>query len=420
MRKIIRTKSIYRNRRKPRNNLLMAIRIILMIVIAAVLVFVGWSVASPVMKFFSGQLNTSSNTSNVSSSSANLSSSQLKSSTPIVNTNAIRGIYLPKNYIGDLNALGNVISSAKQSGINLAVLDLKGEDGILNYSSKVDAAVKNQLVAANAPDASLAAAKLKDAGITPAARICCFMDPAAPVVMRNMAVLYAANHSYRWIDASNNSWLNPYNSDAQQYIIDIAKDAVADGFKYIVLDDVIFPSTGSPNSSAWFTDSAVTKEEQLRTFVANATQQINAVGGKVIVHMPGMAAIGQANALTGQDQNVFGFNADYISPDLSPSGFGAQAVQIAGKTIISPDLTPAATVSTVAQYINTLIDKTKISTTVPFIQAYTNTSLGNGFYKNYTDDDINGEVTSLKNNGFTSFILYNPSGSYDFTGLKIN
>jgi hypothetical protein len=417
MRKIKRTKSIYRTRRKtnisPRS-------IILPIAISAVLIFVGWSIASPVIKFFSGQLNTSSNTTNVSSASTNLSSSKLQSSSATVNSNSIRGIYLPSNYIGDLNALGNVINNAKQSGINLAILDLKGEDGILNYSSKLDSAVKNQLVAANAPDPTLAVAKLKDAGIQPAARICCFMDPAAPKTadMHNMAVLYSGNHISRWKDASNNLWLNPYNNDAQQYIIDIAKEAVSVGFKYIVLDDVIFPSTGSPNVSAWFTDSTISKEEQLRIFVANATKQINAVGGKVILHMPGMAAIGQANALTGQD-HIFGFSTDYISPDLSPSEFGAKSVQIAGKTIISPDLTPAATVSAVAQYINTLTDKTKIDKTVPFIQAYTNTSLGRGFYKNYTDDDINGEATALKENGFTSFILYNPSGSYDFTGLKI-
>jgi hypothetical protein len=416
MRKIKRSTNIYRTRRKTRNN---PFKLILFIALVAVLIFIGWSIAGPVEKFFSGQLNTSSNTTFLSSALSNISSSQFKSSSTTVNSNSIHGIYLPKNYISDLNALNNVINNAKQTGINLAILDLKGEDGILNYSSKLDSAVKNHLVATNAPDPTLAVAKLKNAGITPAARICCFNDPAAPVVMRNMAVLYSAKHSYRWIDAKKNSWLNPYNDNAQQYIIDIAKEAVANGFKYIVIDGVAFPSTGSPDKSAWFTNSKVSKEEQLRVFVENATKQINAVGGKVILHMPGMAAIMQANALTGQDQNIFGFSADYISPDLSPSEFGAQAVQISGKTIISPDLTPAATVATTAQFIRTLVDKTKINNTVPFIQAYTNKSLGNGFYKNYTDDDINGEAAALKENGFTSFILYNPSGNYDFAGLKL-
>jgi hypothetical protein len=373
-----------------------------------------------VQKFASGQLNNSSNISSVISSSQTVSaSSQLISSSATVNSVSIRGIYLPKNYIGDLNALGTVITSAKQAGINLAILDLKGEDGILNYASKVPDAVKNNLVAPNAPDPEAAVAALTAAGIQPAARICCFMDPAASAAMRNMAVEYAKSHSFRWIDASNQSWLNPYNSDAQQYIIDIAKEAVSDGFKYIVLDDVVFPSTGSPSVSAWYTNTTISKEEQLRVFVQNATQQIDAVGGKVILEMPGISSVGDANALTGQDQNIFQFNADYISPDLSPSGFGAQAVKIASKTILSPDLTPAETVSAAAQYLNTLADKTKISSSIPFIQAYTNTSLGKGFYKNYTDADINGEITSLKQNGFISYILYNPTGSYNFSGLSL-
>jgi hypothetical protein len=417
MRKITRTKSIYRTRHTASISPLMAV---LIIVIAAVLIFVGWSISGPLIKFFSGQLTTtSSGTPPISSASAAPASSQVKSSSEVAASDSIHGIFLPKNYIGDLSGLGNVITGAKNAGVNLVVLDLKAEDGLLNYSSKVDSAVKNHLVAANAPDAALAAAKIKDAGLLPAARITCFQDYAAPAAMKNMAVLYSKNHGTRWKDALNHLWLNPYNNDAQQYIIDIAKEAVSDGFKYIVLDGVIFPSSGNPASFAWFTDSNVSKEEQLRAFVANATKQINAAGGKVIIHMPGMASIGQAAALTGQDQNIFGYTADYISPDLSPSEFGAKAVQIEGKTIISPDLTPAATVSAAAQYIATLADKTKIKSSVPFIQAYTNTSLGSGFYKNYTDDDINGEVTSLKDNGFTSYILYSPTGSYNFTGLKI-
>lgn len=417
MRKIKRSRNIYRSRRQSSNS---PLKIILIILLCAVLLFVGFSIAPVIMKFFSGQLKPP-----ISSVSSNISSAGGKSSKAAVisntntNTNSIHGIFLPKNYIGDLNALDNAITGAKKADINFAILDLKAEDGLLNYSSKFDLAVKNQLVAANAPDSTLAVAKLKAGGITPAARICCFKDPATSVAMRNMAVLYASNHSYRWIDASRNSWLNPYNNDAQQYIIDIAKEAVANGFKYIILDNVEFPSTGSPNTSGWFGDNTIPKEEQLRVFVANATKQINAVGGKVIIHMPGMASISQANVLTGQNQNIFGFNADCFSPDLSPSEFGAQAVQIAGKTIISPDLTPASTVTTTAQFISTLGDKTKINKTIPYIQAYTNTSLGNGFYKNYTDDDINGEADALKANGYTNFILFNPSGNYDYAGLKL-
>jgi hypothetical protein len=416
MRKIKRSRNIYRTRRQSDNN---PLKTILIIVFSVVLLFVGFSIAGPIMKFFSGQLKAPT----TSSAASNITSAGGNSSKPVVSSNtkssSIHGIFLPKNYIGDLNVLDNAIIGAKKADINLAILDLKSEDGILNYSSKIDLAVKNKLVAANAPDSTLATAKLKAAGITAAARICCFKDPATPVSLRDMAVLYAPNHSSRWIDAFNQSWLNPYSDNAQQYIIDIAKEAVSNGFKYIILDDVEFPSSGNPAKYAWFSDSNIPKEEQLRIFVANATKQINAVGGKVIIHMPGMASIGQANALTGQDQNLFGFSADYFSPDLSPSEFGAQAVQIAGKTIISPDLTPAATVAATAQYISTLADKTKLNNTIPFIQAYTNTSLGNGFYKNYISDDINAEAAALKTNGYANFILFNPSGNYDYAGLKL-
>lgn len=410
MYKVKRYKSIYRTKRHHQKS---SLSVILIIVACALFIFVGWSIAGPVQKFFSGNLKpvqTASSKANVNSKKT--SSGKSASSAPAVNTNAVKGIYLPKTYLSDDNALSAAVTSAKNSGFNYAVIDLKSENGFLNYASKVQQAVSSSLIAPNAPDAAKAASKLKAAGITPAARIFCFKDPEAPKTMRDAAVAYGKSTGTLWLDGYGNRWLNPYSDKAQQYIIDIAKEAVSMGYKNIILDGVEFPSAGSPDRTANFgSTNNVSKQQALRNFVAKATQQIHAAGGQVSVSLPGMAAIGQIDTKTGQDQSIFGYGADTVTPNLCPSNFYKSGIQIGTKTITNPDATPGDTVAAVAQYLKQS-NADSLSKSVPFIQAY------NGSNKSYTSSDIISEISALRNAGISSYILYNPNGSYDFNSFK--
>lgn len=417
MMKVKRSKNIYRPRRRISRSPIITI---LLIIGAALLIFIGWSIAGPVQKFLTGNLKpttknkTSAVTAVVNSSATPSKKSVSSAAVTTFGSGSVKGIYLPENYLSDTSSLGSIISSAKTAGINMAVVNLKGEDGILKYNSKNQDAVSGGLVASGAPDCTIAATKLKNAGITPCARICCFKDPAASDAMREAAVAYSGNHGYRWLDASNKSWLNPYSDKAQQYIISIAKEAVSQGYPYILLDGIEFPSTGSPQTSAWYGNTTVSKENMLRTFVATATQQINAAGGKVILHMPAPAAIGTANALTGQDQSLFGFNADYISPDLCPSDFGTNSFTAGSKTIANPVANLGDTVQAVSQLLASQAGETKIKTAVPYLQAFSD-----GGSSPNAASDVNSQLTAIKSAGITSFILYNPKGNYNFSGINL-
>lgn len=407
--------SKHRRGRRRRNPLLA----ILTVLACALLVFVGWSIAGPLQKLFTGQLVLSHPSSSTAASSAESSSSKASSSgsssSAAAGSTELHGLYLPGSFLTDSASLDSLIASCKTAGINTVVIDLKDENGKLYFNSPTASALK--LVGTPVPDAAAAAAKLKANGIEPAARICCVTDSPAAYAIRDAAIKYSGNHSWLWLDASKKAWLNPYSAQASQYIASLAKEAVGMGYKTIYLDNVQFPTT---DNLMWFGDNtASTKEQALTGFVGSVAQAVTQAGGKTSVMMPGNVSIGHGIAVTGQDQSIYSYRSDLLSPMLCPSLLGGGSVQVGtGNTISNPDLAPGETVSAVSAYLKTQATGTLLKSTVPFIQAFTNTNLAGG-NKQYTAADINGEISALKANGISSFILYNPTGVYSLSGVNV-
>lgn len=414
--KIKRTYNIYKVKRHRRKFSARPLIAVLLVAAAALLVFVVWSVAGPIQQYLAGTLKPrrkpqAAVSSAVSAKAASSSKAVVSAAGAGFTAGSLKAIYLPEKFLSDTASLSDVAGRAKAAGVNMAVVNLKGEDGILQYASGVQAAKQNNLIAPGAPDAAAAAAKLKSDGITPCARICCFQDPAASDAMRQDAVLYNGNHGYRWLDGSNKSWLNPYNEDARQYLISIAKEAISKGYTYILFDGVEFPSSGSAGSTTYYGDNLSSKEDALKSFVAEAKQAINAAGGKLIVHVSADASVGRANALTAQDQNIFGLTGDYVSPDICAADF-SDLVTIGPKSFPSPSSDISGFVTAAANLLKTNASG-KIAAAVPYLQAFQNGGTSAGAAK-----DINAQLSAIKNAGISNFVLYNPDGNYDFSGVS--
>lgn len=381
--------------------------VVLGIVAAAALLFVGYSIQKPLMALIQGHYTASAASSAASSPASKgasaASSAAASSATSSASSTAVRGLYLPASALAGGDALNQAISSMQSAGLNTAVLNLKGEDGVVRYASKIAEVQGTSIVASGAPDGSAAAQTLAQHNITPAAEISCFKDPVGAEAMRDAAIKYSGNHSMSWLDPTNR-WLNPYSDKAQQYIIDLATEAVSLGYKQIYLTNLQFP-TG--DTKAYYGDDLSSKEDCLKSFVAKAAQAVEAAGGKLSVVMPGESAVGQGSAQQGQDQNLYGFTADYYSPNLSPSLF-PKGLTI-GTTAVS-DADPAAAVTAAAQSLAQL-PSAKVGSTVPFIQAYAGS-------RPYTADDINAQISALSSAGIPNYILYAPTGTYSLSGVK--
>lgn len=394
-----------------------AIKAIVFVVALAVIIFLSYCIYDPIAKLVKGEFVSKASSSVASSSSSNKVSSKNESSAPAVSNSAkIHGVYLPKNYLSDTGALNTFIASAKDAKINLAVIDLKAEDGIINYNTSISKVKGTEAVIKNAPDAAAAAKALSDAGITPAARICAFKDPVAPTILRGAGVMYSGNHSINWLDPQNSRWLNPNSPDAQQYITDIVSEAVSMGYKQIFIDGLTFPTASNADKQGYYGDNMASKEEVLTNFVSALKTKVAASGAKLTVATSGLQALGQAQENIGQSTNIFDYSADYVAPNLSPSLLGLN-VSVGGQVIAKPDTDPAAAVTAAANYLKSK-NADKIGNALPFIQAYTNSSIGAGNYKTYSDDDIKNEIKALQSAGIESYILYNPKGTYNLSALK--
>ena len=253
MDKIRRRRTMYRKKRHP-------FRWILLILACIVLVFVGYSVAGPVMNFFrnitssepsssiadiSSEAPVSSENSSLSQPSA--SSSSASSQSAGAQVSGTKAVWLPVDTLtGD--GLESFIALAKKTGVNAVVVDIKLEDGTLTYASNLEAPKTAGAVADDAPDLVAALTDLKDAGIKPIARMSCFKDSIAKLAIRAGAIQYKPNPQLTWLDASKanggKSWLNPYSDVAAQYLIDIASEAVDMGFEQVMLESVQFPDKG--------------------------------------------------------------------------------------------------------------------------------------------------------------------------------
>ena len=109
-------------------------------------------------------------------------------------------------------------------------------------------------VAATVVDPALIASVFKEEGLVPVAGVAAFQDPVASYTDRSMAIQYAGEGGYLWLDAANaaaggKAWLNPYADTANAFIGDLIEELYGCGFEQVCLSAVQFPPIVSSRQS---------------------------------------------------------------------------------------------------------------------------------------------------------------------------
>lgn len=149
-----------------------------------------------------------------------------------------------------------------QANLGIAVLEYKTENGNLH----------------NGNEALIAA--LHETDRKAAAYISCFKDTLGAVGYPELAVTPYNGEADFWQDNAGNGWLNPFSAAAKAYILEVIAAAAAEGFDYILLDNVCFPSD-SGAGTAYFAgegDYAGTRNQLLRGFIGDAVTAAGAAG----------------------------------------------------------------------------------------------------------------------------------------------
>ncbi len=331
---------------------------------------------------------------------------------PTVTIDNVRAFYLPFDRLKNTDALTATLTEAAEAGFSGVVFDLKDANGTLYFRSETTRA---QQVNAYATDAlSIDATEelfsaIREAGLMPIPRLYAFMDNTAARVLTGARIAHQSDPSWVWYDANpakgGKAWLNPYADEAHLYIIDLAKELRDAGAAAILLDGVQFPAQ---TSSANFGTSAnvnLAKDEMLSTFIQKARTLLGDV-------CPVMLSC-TADAALGTNTQTYGANPLTFAPSAAaPTLFTSEmksTVSVGTETIQN---TPDNLKATVQALVNQMALRIKVMATdkqpilTPWLQAY-----------DYTPAQVKSAMEGCVVGGADSFILYDPSGSYDFAAL---
>jgi hypothetical protein len=329
----------------------------------------------------------------------------------------VKALYLTGWTAGSTKNIEHYIELAKTTEINAYVVDIKDEDGYVGYESQVPEVVENKTWRKKYNPERLLEA-FHDNDIYVIGRLVVFKDPVYSLKRPDLAIKHV--NGKVWKDKDDISWLNPYNKETWDYIISIAKEAVAKGFDEIQFDYVRYPGGGKTTMDFSGTDKE--KYEAINEFLAYAKEQITEVPisadvfGIILESPKDTENIGQYLELIGRD-------IDYISPMVYPSHYALG--QIVNKVKFDvPDLKPYEVVyNSLVKCSNRISQVEGYKARVrPYLQDFTATWLvdkkaGKKYYQEYGPEQVRQQIQAVYDAGYEEWILWDARNTYSEEAL---
>lgn len=329
----------------------------------------------------------------------------------------VKALYLTGWTVGSSKKVEHYVELAKTTEINTYVVDIKDDDGYVGYESQVPEVQANGTWKKKY-DADAVLKAFHDNGIHVIGRLVVFKDPVYSLKRSDLAI--KSKSGGLWKDNNKLTWLNPYNKESWDYVISIAKEAVAKGFDEIQFDYVRFPSDGKAKDMD-FTGIEKERYEAICEFLAYAKEQIPEVPISADVFGIIMESPKDTERI-GQYLEFIGKDIDYISPMVYPSHYAYGQIVNNVKFDI-PDLEPYAVV------YNTLVKgkariaqageyKAKVR---PYLQDFTASWLkqnGKKMYQDYGAEQVRQQIQAVYDAGYDEWILWDASNTYHEEALQ--
>lgn len=383
---------------------------IILLAIAAV-AFLGVSLYGPIRDFASGRIarHLASASSSVASqpeagpqegktgSAPETPPPTAETDLPALQLSELRGVLIPHEELlrGDIKGF---VESTGLTDVNAVLIDLKDVRGGVLYRSTQPLAATLGESGAGLLDLKTAVSQINAAGYHAVARLYAFRDASAALADEAMGITQSGG--LLWLDADSNgkTWLNPYSPDAQQYITDLALEAVDSGVSSILLTGVQFP-VGQKLSSADYGEWAKNKSKSdvLREYVENLRAKAGEKGASVFCYTPADTILGLGLGRYGDalPQSIYG---DPLGVGAMPALFGS-SFRTEGLALSEPVKNPYDTVKTVTQAVQNAA--TPVKTPILFVQGYSDEALG----ANYTSTQVNEQIRALGECGLESYVV---------------
>ncbi|WP_243136930.1 putative glycoside hydrolase [Alkaliphilus serpentinus] len=328
----------------------------------------------------------------------------------------VKGIFMTGHSIGLKSRFEEVLQLTQETEINSWVIDVKDDYGTMTYKSSIPLV---QEVGADkiikVRDFPGVMDILRENDVYPIARIVTFKDKQITSVRPDLAI--KTNTGEVWRDRKGDAWLNPYNRETWDYVIDIAKEAAMMGFKDIQFDYVRFPTDGNRAIIDYGeAEEDETKAEAIAAFLAHAREELKDYGVYVSADIFGLVTTVSDDMGLGQHLESVALSADVLLPMVYPSHYalGTYGVPIPDKDPYTIIYTSMNTARERIEAIET--DKPK-AVLRPWLQDFTASYLGAGYYQVYDKEQIRAQIQATYDAGLEEWVLWNAGNKYTWEAL---
>jgi hypothetical protein len=319
----------------------------------------------------------------------------------------VKAIYLSDSTVNIKERLDHFINLVNKTGLNTLVIDIK-DGGKISYKTKVPLALKHGLYL-NSYNPEELIKKLHDNNIYVIGRLVCFKDDKLSRLYPDRAIQTKSGEI--WLDRGT-AWLNPFLTENWDYNIEIAKEALEYGFDEIQYDYVRFP-TGSIGS-VQYKQKEMSKIEAINGFLKKS-REVLGEDAVLSADVFGIICSSEGDEKTlGQDLETVGLDIDYISPMIYASHYNKEGQEINNVMIEKPDLHPYDVVFNALDAARKRLEKVENYRAVmrPYIQDFTATYLGKGFYQVYGEKQVLEQIQAVYDAGYKQWIFWNGSNKY--------
>ncbi len=310
---------------------------------------------------------------------------------------ALKGVYISGLFAGaywpaTLQKLG-------ERKLNAVVLDGKGYDGPITYPSHVKLALETG-AAKNPPipDMSRAIRFAHARGVHVIMRIACFHDPWTAKNAPRLSLMSDSGKPFQM------GWLDPANPEAQDYVVDLAREAVDLGADEIQLDYVRFPVQSRGISHAVLPAPDGHRSQAMKAFVQRVHEVTEAHHVPLSLDVFGVTATDDTKDIEalGQNLGVIGAEADAVSPMLYPSHYGKGYLGFA-EPGNHPEIIGIGTRGALER-----LKADNVATTIvrPWLQAMAFKS--SAFGPQY----VASEIKSAESSGAVGWLMWDPENTY--------
>lgn len=235
-------------------------------------------------------------------------------------TAPLRGVHLTGWGAGSAAKRAELIANLRRGGFNAAVIALKDYDGHLMVKGvRLGEATKAYVNAI--PDLPRLVREFSEAGITPIARVAVFKDDHLARARPDLAVRFPDGSI--WVNDRGTAWVDPYQEEVWDYVIEIASRAAAAGFPEVQFDFIRFPSDGKTRQCRYkrADHSSKTAGQALVGFLERASSRLKPLGVKLSICTFGLTTSVDNGMGIGQHLAQMAETMDYVSPMMYPSHY---------------------------------------------------------------------------------------------------